>query len=140
MTKLDFDNLNAPCPACGKGEQRKTPNPNVEARLRNPGPKPQYVRIHNRNPDKDPGFLNQVPTVHLEAVTWNQDRKSFPPSALRKTSGSWASPVQGLGLPAAAIMTWEFPKIGVPYFGVLIIRILLFRVVSWGLLSLETPT
>ena len=23
---------------------------------------------------------------------------------------------------------WEFPKIGVPYFGVLIIRILLFRV------------
>ena len=24
--------------------------------------------------------------------------------------------------------TWEFPKIGVPYFGVLIIRILLFRV------------
>ena len=24
--------------------------------------------------------------------------------------------------------TWEFPKIGVPYFGVLIARILLFRV------------
>ena len=24
--------------------------------------------------------------------------------------------------------TWEFPKIGAPYFGVLIIRILLFRV------------
>ena len=23
---------------------------------------------------------------------------------------------------------WEFPKIGVPYFGVLVIRILLFRV------------
>ena len=28
----------------------------------------------------------------------------------------------------SAIATWEFPKIGVPYFGVLIIRILLFRV------------
>ena len=84
MTKLDFDNLNAPCPACGKGEQRKTPNPNVGNRLRNPGPKPQYVRIHNRHPDKDPRFLNQVPTVHLEAVTWNQDRKSFPPSAAKK--------------------------------------------------------
>ena len=25
-------------------------------------------------------------------------------------------------------LTWEFPKIGVPYLGVLIIRILLFRV------------
>ena len=25
---------------------------------------------------------------------------------------------------------WEFPKIGVPYFGALIIRILLFRVLS----------
>ena len=26
---------------------------------------------------------------------------------------------------------WEFPKMGVPYFGVLIIRILLFRVLYW---------
>ena len=34
---------------------------------------------------------------------------------------------------------WEFPKIGVPYFGVLIIRILLFRVVCEGPLFSETP-
>ena len=27
---------------------------------------------------------------------------------------------------------WEFPKIGVPYYGDLIIRILLFRVLYWG--------
>ena len=26
------------------------------------------------------------------------------------------------------VLIWEFPKIGVPYFGVLIIRILLLRV------------
>ena len=34
---------------------------------------------------------------------------------------------------------WEFPKIGVPYFGVLIIRILLFRVLHLGPLFSETP-
>ena len=34
---------------------------------------------------------------------------------------------------------WEFPKIGVPYCGVLIIRILLFNVLYWGLLFSETP-
>ena len=34
---------------------------------------------------------------------------------------------------------WEFPKIGVPYFGVLIIRILLFRVLYWGPRFSETP-
>ena len=37
-------------------------------------------------------------------------------------------------------VTWEFPKIGVPYFGVLIIRILLFRVLYLGPLFSETPT
>ena len=31
------------------------------------------------------------------------------------------------------------PKIGVPYFGVLIIRILLSRVLHWGPLFSETP-
>ena len=34
--------------------------------------------------------------------------------------------------------TWEFPKIGGPYLGVLVIRILLFRV-RWGPLFSETP-
>ena len=34
---------------------------------------------------------------------------------------------------------WDFPKIRVPYFGVLIIRILLFRVLYWGPLFSETP-
>ena len=33
----------------------------------------------------------------------------------------------------------EFPKIGVPYLGVLIIRILLFRVLYKGPLFSETP-
>ena len=37
-------------------------------------------------------------------------------------------------------LTWEFPKIGEPYLGVLIIRILLFRVLYWGPLFSETPT
>ena len=36
--------------------------------------------------------------------------------------------------------SWEFPKIGVPYFGDLIIRILPFRVLYWGPLFSETPT
>ena len=34
---------------------------------------------------------------------------------------------------------WEFPKIRVPYFGVLIIRILLFGVLYEGPLFSETP-
>ena len=34
---------------------------------------------------------------------------------------------------------WEFPKIRVPYLGVLMIRILLFRVLYWGPLFSETP-
>ena len=34
---------------------------------------------------------------------------------------------------------WEFPKTGVPYYGDLIIRILLFRVLYWGPLFSETP-
>ena len=29
-------------------------------------------------------------------------------------------------------MFWEFPKIRVPYFGVLIVSILLFKVLYWG--------
>ena len=37
--------------------------------------------------------------------------------------------------------TWDFPKIGVPYFGVLRIRIiLLFRVLYLGPIFSETPT
>ena len=35
----------------------------------------------------------------------------------------------------AEMLIWEFPKIGVPYFGDLIIRILLFRVLYWGFLQ-----
>ena len=34
---------------------------------------------------------------------------------------------------------WEFAKIGVPYFGVIIIRILPFRVLYWRPLLSETP-
>ena len=35
--------------------------------------------------------------------------------------------------------TWEFPKISDTFFGVLIMRILLFRVLYWGPLFSETP-
>ena len=35
--------------------------------------------------------------------------------------------------------SWEFPKFGVPCFGVLIIRILLFRALNWDPLFSETP-
>ena len=34
---------------------------------------------------------------------------------------------------------WDFPKIRVPYLGVLMIRILLFRVLYWGPLFSEPP-
>ena len=34
---------------------------------------------------------------------------------------------------------WGFPKLRVPYFGVLIIGVLLFRVLYWGPLFSETP-
>ena len=37
------------------------------------------------------------------------------------------------------IPRWEFPKMGVPYFGGLIRRILLFRVLHWDALFLESP-
>ena len=41
--------------------------------------------------------------------------------------------------PAAGLeQGWDFPKIRVPYLGVLIIRILLFRVLYWGPLFSET--
>ena len=36
--------------------------------------------------------------------------------------------LDGTGFPVPVLLTWDFPKIGIPYFGVLIIRILLFRV------------
>ena len=42
--------------------------------------------------------------------------------------------------PAFQLLIREFPKIGVPYFAVLIIRILLFRVLYLGPLFSETPT
>ena len=47
----------------------------------------------------------------------------------------------GLGLKGGrgGVSIWEFPKIGVPYLGVLKIRILLFRVLCWGPLFSETP-
>ena len=35
---------------------------------RNPGPITQNSRIPIRNPDKDPGFLNQVPILDVHAV------------------------------------------------------------------------
>ena len=44
-----------------------------------------------------------------------------------------------LSLRSPAGSRWEFPKIRVPYFGVLIIRILLFRVLYSGPLFSETP-
>ena len=46
---------------------------------------------------------------------------------------------KGLGLGFLQISLWEFPKLGVPYFGVLIIRILLFVVLYWGPPFSETP-
>ena len=36
-------------------------------------------------------------------------------------------------------LTWDFPKIRVPYFGVLMLRILLFRVLYQDPLLSETP-
>ena len=57
------------------------------------------------------------------------------------TSGTrWAHAVQLAVYSDLSLLTWEFPKIGVPYFGDLIIRILLFRVLYWGPLFSETPT
>ena len=47
--------------------------------------------------------------------------------------GIYKGSTKGLGF-------FQFPKIRVPYLGVLIIRILLFRVLYWGPLFSETPT
>ena len=41
--------------------------------------------------------------------------------------------------PGVAVRIWDFPTIRVPYFGVLNIRILLFRVRKKGPLFSETP-
>ena len=58
---------------------------------------------------------------HLQAGHWSEFLL-----ATDESQDAWPS-IQGfLGLRALDI--WEFPKLGVPYFGVLIIRILLFRV------------
>ena len=44
------------------------------------------------------------------------------------------------GLPVMRLIIWEFAKIrGVPYFGVPIIRILLFGILYWDPLFSETP-
>ena len=54
--------------------------------------------------------------------------------------GVWTLRVPGLGgLAAQAREIWDFPKIRVPYFGVLTIRILLLRVLHQGPLFSETP-
>ena len=37
------------------------------------------------------------------------------------------------------VSMWDFPKTGVPYFGVLIIRIPLFKVLYYGPLLSEAP-
>ena len=42
-------------------------------------------------------------------------------------------------LPEWGFRIWEFPKIKVPYFGALIVRILLFGVLYEGSLFSETP-
>ena len=48
----------------------------------------------------------------------------------------WRLGVWGLGLCGPI---WDFPKIWVPYFGVLIIRIILFRVLYSGPLFFGNP-
>ena len=51
------------------------------------------------------------------------------------SSGVSTRPVQGCGF----LRTGTFRKLGVPYFGVLVTGILLFRVLYWGPLFSETP-
>ena len=46
--------------------------------------------------------------------------------------------LKACGCCLAGANMWEFPKIGVPYFGVLIIRVLLFRLLYSGPLFSET--
>ena len=46
----------------------------------------------------------------------------------------------GQAAPIPSARLGSFRKLGVPYFGVLMIRILLFRVLYWGPLFSETPT
>ena len=60
------------------------------------------------------------------------------------SASSEASPTSPLQRSPAAphrreLRYGSFRKLGVPYFGVLIIRILLFRVLYWGPLFSETP-
>ena len=53
---------------------------------------------------------------------------SFPLTVTVTTMGNRSYTVTGRGNDPRFLYIWEFPKIGVPYFGVLIIRIILFRV------------
>ena len=71
-----------------------------------------------------PGALGREP----QNAFWLKVQRSRVWRAWPKLQNSWS--VCGVGdkrfRPQDSI--WEFPKIGVPYFGVLIMRILLFRV------------
>ena len=68
-------------------------------------------------------------TVHATTATVRKDRTQTSTSG-RSSQGPAAN---------AKSQKWEFPRIGVPYFGVLIIRILQFRVLYSGPLFSETP-
>ena len=54
--------------------------------------------------------------------------------------GDASRPMPRLRSPFGQKQLGSFRKLGVPYCGVLIIRILLFRVLCWGPLFSETPT
>ena len=76
------------------------------------------------NPTLKPETLNPKPPSEI---------LSGPAACLRASGPSYALVAPGTarrswGLASNVISTWQFPKIRVPYFGVLIIRILLFRV------------
>ena len=87
------------------------------------GPSTQIVGFQGPKTIQSMDFGTQNPTVWV-----------LGPSGVVLRGSGFQVQGRSLQLEIAAAKTalrkpmWEFPKIGVPYFGVLIIRILLFRV------------
>ena len=69
----------------------------------------------------------------LHALNWNDSTR------LSVYTASCLSRLKKLGQSGSGSRMWDFPKIRVPYVGVLIMRILLFRVLSSGPLFFGNP-
>ena len=85
---------------------------------------------------KSPSFIDRLFTAHRHSTMHSTQTSSPDITAYALFRGKPLNP-KPLNLTLGPI--WDFPKIRVPYLGVLMIRILLFRVLYWGPLFSEAP-